>query len=272
MPSMQGSCWPGSGRRPIHATTPPSCAGQPSPATVRRRGCSPGRGGSGWGRPEGRAHIPPVVAPGTLRWMPASRHPALDIAPVIADALATGRPVVALESTLISHGLPAPRNVEVALAAEAAVRAEGAVPATIAVRDGRLLVGLSRTEIETLAAARDVVKASRHNLAAALGRPGWAGTTVSATMIAAHLAGIQVFATGGIGGGPGAAPLGARPGHRHRRRRTGTGASRAPARRGRCGHRPCHRRGRSGRHPRPGGPAPGPGARRGTRPPAAPPP
>ena len=132
--------------------------------------------------------------------MSAPRHPALQIAPAVADALATGRPVVALESTLISHGLPAPRNVEVALAAEAAVRAEGAVPATIAVRDGRLLVGLSRTEIETLAAARDVVKASRHNLAAALGRPGWAGTTVSATMIAAHLAGIQVLATGGIGG------------------------------------------------------------------------
>ena len=93
----------------------------------------------------------------------------LRIAPEVADALAAGHPVVALESTLISHGLPSPRNVEVALAAEAAVRREGAVPATIAVHGGRLVVGLTNDEIEALAAAGPVAKASRHNLAAALG-------------------------------------------------------------------------------------------------------
>ena len=124
----------------------------------------------------------------------------LRIGPQIADALAAGRPVVALESTLISHGLPPPRNVQVALAAEAAVRREGAVPATIAVHGGRLVVGLSNDEIEALAAAAPVAKASRHNLAAALASGAWAGTTVSATMIAADRAGIPVFATGGIGG------------------------------------------------------------------------
>ena len=104
------------------------------------------------------------------------RHPALLIAPVVADALATGRPVVALESTLISHGLPAPRNVEVALAAEAAVRAEGAVPATIAVRDGRLLVGLVDARRSRPWPRRETSSRPRAtNLAAALGRPGWAG-------------------------------------------------------------------------------------------------
>lgn len=137
----------------------------------------------------------------------------LRIAPEVAHALDAGAAVVALESTLISHGLPAPRNVEVALAAEAAVRREGAVPATVAVREGRLLVGLTGDEIDALAAAAargmaaasaesaaSVAKASRHNLAAALASGAWAGTTVSATMIAASLAGIRVFATGGIGG------------------------------------------------------------------------
>ena len=132
----------------------------------------------------------------------------LRLAPDVAAALAAGTPVVALESTLISHGLPAPRNVEVAQAAEEAVRREGAVPATIAVHGGRLVVGLSDDEIEALAAAassalegaRALAKASRHNLAAALESGAWAGTTVSATMIAASLAGIRVFATGGIGG------------------------------------------------------------------------
>ncbi|HEY8199000.1 MAG TPA: pseudouridine-5'-phosphate glycosidase [Candidatus Limnocylindrales bacterium] len=124
----------------------------------------------------------------------------LRIAREVADALAAKRPVVALESTLISHGLPSPRNVEVALAAEAAVRLEGAVPATIAVHEGRLIVGLSNDEIAALATAGPVSKASRHNLAAALASGAWAGTTVSATMIAAERAGIRVFATGGIGG------------------------------------------------------------------------
>ncbi len=127
-------------------------------------------------------------------------HPLLRLSAEVAAALASGRPVVALESTLITHGLPAPRNLEAAQRAEAAVRAGGATPATIAVHGGRILVGLTATDSETLAAAPEPWKVSRHNLAAALGRPGWSGTTVSATMIAAHLAGIEVFATGGIGG------------------------------------------------------------------------
>ena len=124
----------------------------------------------------------------------------LRIAEEVAAALAEGRPVVALESTLISHGLPYPRNLEVARASEAAVREGGAIPATVAIRDGRILVGLSEAEVEALALAPDVLKAARPNLAEALARAGWAATTVSATMIAAHAAGIRVFATGGIGG------------------------------------------------------------------------
>lgn len=124
----------------------------------------------------------------------------LKVASEVAGALQTGRAVVALESTLISHGLPAPRNLEVARAAEAAVRAEGAVPATVAVHSGHLVVGLADAELEGLARAPEALKVSRHNLAFALGRPGWSATTVSATMIAARAAGIRVFATGGIGG------------------------------------------------------------------------
>jgi len=109
---------------------------------------------------------------------------------------------VALESTLISHGLPYPANLEVALASEDAIRSAGAVPATVAIQDGRLLVGLDRVSLEALATAETgtVRKAARPTLAAALGAGGWAATTVSATMIAAHAAGIRVFATGGIGG------------------------------------------------------------------------
>ncbi len=145
------------------------------------------------------------------------------IAPEIADALAAGRPVVALESTLISHGLPFPQNVAAALASEAAVRESGSVPATIAIRGGRLLVGLGAAELEALgsAPAGSVLKAARPNLAAALAGGGWAATTVSATMIAADAAGIRVFATGGIGGvhrgalggpgGPRVAGMGAGP-------------------------------------------------------------
>jgi pseudouridine-5'-phosphate glycosidase len=127
----------------------------------------------------------------------------LVVAAEVADALATGTPVVALESTLISHGLPYPQNLEVASASEAAVReTSGAVPATVAVRDGRLLVGLERDQLEALATAPagSVRKAARPSLAVALAHGGWAATTVSATMIAAHAAGIRVFATGGIGG------------------------------------------------------------------------
>jgi pseudouridylate synthase len=126
----------------------------------------------------------------------------LAIHPEVSAALAEGRPVVALESTLISHGLPYPQNIEVANASEAAVRATGAVPATVAVHAGRLLVGLDEGDLLALATATtgSVRKAARPSLAAALAGDGWAATTVSATMIAAHAAGIEVFATGGIGG------------------------------------------------------------------------
>lgn len=126
----------------------------------------------------------------------------LDIRPEVAAALADGRPVVALESTLISHGLPYPRNLEVAQASEAAVRSAGAVPATVAVARGRLQVGLDDPALQALATAApgSVRKAARPSLAAALSSGGLAATTVSATMIVAHAAGIGVFATGGIGG------------------------------------------------------------------------
>lgn len=120
----------------------------------------------------------------------------------VRAALSDGRPVVALESTLISHGLPYPQNVAVARASEAAVRASGATPATVAIHDGRIVVGLDDAALEALATAPagSVLKAARPSLAAALASGGWAATTVSATMIAAHAAGIRVFATGGIGG------------------------------------------------------------------------
>jgi len=126
----------------------------------------------------------------------------LHVHPEVASALDAGQAVVALESTLISHGLPYPANLEVALASEDAVRSAGAMPATVAIRDGRLLVGLDRASLEALATAEagTVRKAARPTLAAALEAGGWAATTVSATMIAAHAAGIRVFATGGIGG------------------------------------------------------------------------
>ncbi len=126
----------------------------------------------------------------------------LVVAPEVARALRDGVPVVALESTLISHGLPYPQNLEVASASEAAVRESGAVPATVAIHDGRFLVGLEAQALEALATAPagSVRKAARPSLAIALAEGGWAATTVSATMIAAHAAGIQVFATGGIGG------------------------------------------------------------------------
>ena len=126
----------------------------------------------------------------------------LFIAPDIARALADGRPVVALESTLISHGLPYPANLEVATASETAIRDAGATPATVAIKAGRILVGLNEAELMALATAPpgSVRKAARPSLGPALLSTGWAATTVSATMIGAHAAGITVFATGGIGG------------------------------------------------------------------------
>ena len=107
---------------------------------------------------------------------------------------------MALESTLITHGLPYPDSVRAARLSSAAVREAGAVPATIALRAGRIHVGLSDDDLEALATAGEVPKVTRRNLADVLGSDGWAGTTVAVTMIAAHLAGIRVFATGGIGG------------------------------------------------------------------------
>jgi pseudouridine-5'-phosphate glycosidase len=118
----------------------------------------------------------------------------------VAAAQAEGRPVVALESTIITHGLPWPQNVETARSVEAAVRAGGAVPATIAVLGGRVHVGLSGEELEALARASDVAKLSRADLAVRLALMADGSTTVAATMICARLAGIEVFATGGIGG------------------------------------------------------------------------
>ena len=125
----------------------------------------------------------------------------LDIAPEVKAALEQGKPVVALESTIISHGMPYPKNVETALLVEDTIRKNGAVPATIAVIGGRLKAGLSHEEIEYLGkAGRDVAKASRRDLPALVARGADGATTVTTTMIIAHMAGIQVFATGGIGG------------------------------------------------------------------------
>jgi pseudouridine-5'-phosphate glycosidase len=124
----------------------------------------------------------------------------LDVRPEVAAALREGRPVVALESTLIAHGLPWPLNLETARAAEAAVRAEQVVPATIAVWHGRPTVGLSDAELEELARGEGILKASRRDLAPAIVQRRTAATTVAATMVLAHRAGIRLFATGGIGG------------------------------------------------------------------------
>jgi pseudouridylate synthase len=118
----------------------------------------------------------------------------------IRSALADGKPVVALESTIITHGMPFPDNIATARQVEADIRAEGAIPATIAVLDGKIRIGLNDDDLERLAKAEDVLKCSRADLAFAVSsrRPG--STTVAATMMAAHAAGISVFATGGIGG------------------------------------------------------------------------
>lgn len=125
----------------------------------------------------------------------------LDIHPAVAEALREGRPVVALESTIISHGMPWPQNYETALAVEAAVRANGAVPATIAVLGGRLKAGLTEAEIEYLARkGQEIPKASRRDLPVLCAKGLDGATTVASTMIVAALAGIEVFATGGIGG------------------------------------------------------------------------
>ncbi len=124
----------------------------------------------------------------------------IEYSPEVAKARAEGAAIVALESTIITHGMPFPQNVETARLVEAEIRAHGAVPATIAVLGGRLHVGLTDTQLDQLGQARQVAKLSRADFAACLARGGDGATTVAATMIAAHLAGIEVFATGGIGG------------------------------------------------------------------------
>ena len=124
----------------------------------------------------------------------------MNFSPEVKSARETGRPLVALESTIITHGMPWPENASTARAVEDAVRAHGATPATIAVLGGRLHVGLTEDELTVLAQAEDVAKLSRADLAACLATDGAGATTVAATMIVAHMAGIRVFATGGIGG------------------------------------------------------------------------
>jgi pseudouridine-5'-phosphate glycosidase len=129
-----------------------------------------------------------------------SARPYLDIHAPVAAALAAGRPVVALESTIITHGMPFPDNATMAADVEAIIAAEDAVPATIAVVDGRLKIGLSAAEREALAKVTSAMKLSRADIGFAIAEKRTGGTTVAATMIAAELAGIAVFATGGIGG------------------------------------------------------------------------
>ena len=128
-------------------------------------------------------------------------NPYLDIHPEVAEALRTGKPVVALESTIISHGMPYPQNVQTALQVEAIIRENGAVPATIAIIGGRLKAGLSPEEIEYFGKKGTAIhKASRRDLAVLCARGEDGATTVATTMIIAHMAGIKIFATGGIGG------------------------------------------------------------------------
>lgn len=132
--------------------------------------------------------------------LPPALSDFLDVKPEVAGALRMGGPVVALESTIVTHGMPFPQNMEMAAGVEALIRSEGAVPATIAVMDGRLKIGLGADELENLARTKGAMKLSRADLAFALSEGRAGGTTVAATMMAAHMAGIEVFATGGIGG------------------------------------------------------------------------
>ena len=124
----------------------------------------------------------------------------IQLSPEVAAAREQGRPVVALESTIIAHGMPWPQNLETAREVEDVIRSEGAVPATIAVIGGRIRVGLTNDELQQLAQAPDAMKLSRRDLPYAIATGRLGATTVAATMICAHLAGIEVFVTGGIGG------------------------------------------------------------------------
>jgi len=127
-------------------------------------------------------------------------HPLLTILPEVAQALTEGRPIVALESTIISHGMPYPKNVETALAVEATVRENGAVPATIAIMDGKCHVGLSAQQIEYFGKASNVWKVSLRDMPYVIAQKMYGATTVAATMRIASIAGIKIFVTGGIGG------------------------------------------------------------------------
>lgn len=131
----------------------------------------------------------------------------IEVHPKIAKAIAEHKPIVALESTIISHGMPYPENVHMALKVESIIKDEGAVPATIAIIDGVIKVGLTQNEIEHLARSEDVIKVSKRDFGYVISQKRTGATTVSATMICADLAGIKVFATGGIGGVHRGAPL-----------------------------------------------------------------
>ena len=124
----------------------------------------------------------------------------LTIDPKVREAIAAGGPVVALESTLVAHGMPYPQNLETAHRLIAIIRKEGAVPALVAINKGRLLIGTSDLELQQIAAGTGVAKVSRRDIPAAILSGGLAATTVASTMACAHLAGIRIFATGGIGG------------------------------------------------------------------------
>ena len=124
----------------------------------------------------------------------------LDVNPEVAKALEEGRPVVALESTIIAHGMPYPKNVETAIAVEEVIKANGAVPATIGILGGRIKIGLTKEEIEYMAHAENVLKVSRRDLPLVIAQKMDGATTVAGTMIAANMAGIKLFVTGGIGG------------------------------------------------------------------------
>ena len=124
----------------------------------------------------------------------------LDIKPEVAKAMEEGVPVIALESTIISHGMPYPKNVETALAVEDVIRKAGAMPATIGIIDGRIKIGLTEEEVEYMATAKNVLKVSRRDFPLVISQKGDGATTVAGTMIAANMAGIRLFVTGGIGG------------------------------------------------------------------------
>lgn len=128
------------------------------------------------------------------------QHSYIRLAEEVRDALESGGPIVALESTVIAHGLPYPQNIEVARAMEEAIRAEGATPATIGIFAGKIVVGLNAQEVERLATEREVRKVSRRDLAVTLATRQTGATTVAGTMLCAYMAGIHFFATGGIGG------------------------------------------------------------------------